>query len=137
MFSKTACVKFTLLIHNIPIYVLCCIGRICCIRVLGGTKFDPKSAAGGPNSILRTGLLRPFNEKFFTFGYGQGRILQIYHPSIIVSSVIILRRNRRRLHFEKIFVPSEWCWHLTRNFSPASLPPDPCFISVLRKYHLI
>ena len=70
--------------------------------------------------------------KMFTFAYGQGRRLHIYHPSIIVSSVITLRGNRRLLHCEKIFVPSEWCWHLTRNLSPACLTPGPCFISVLR-----
>ena len=39
--------------HKIPISVVCCISRNS--RAFWGDQMDPKSACGGPNSILRTG----------------------------------------------------------------------------------
>ena len=47
------CRSDTVNTHNIPIYVVCYICRN--LRAFWGDQTDPKSACGGPNSILRTG----------------------------------------------------------------------------------
>ena len=44
------CQSDTVNTHNIPIYVVCCICRN--LRTFWGDQTNPKSAFGGPNSVL-------------------------------------------------------------------------------------